>query len=175
MSYLKLCLSGKMQYYCPETLLVMSSSGGFFRTERHPTRKAITGLLGAAFGYERGDKHLDDFRESLDMKYRTVKSGNVIVDFNTVAPLYDDVYFKNVEGGFMKGNTGRVIKKIEYLTNYEFEVYIGGDKEKLKEIYDHIVRPYWPLYIGKKVCLPAKPIVEEFEILDQLPADVYDI
>ena len=47
-------------------------------------------------------------------------------------------------------------------------MFVGADEETLKKIYDAIQNPSYALYFGKRSCVPNKPIVTEFKLVEEL-------
>ena len=70
--------------------------------------------------------------------------------------------FQTVDGAYQNK---QLIKKIQYLQEAEYEVYVGGSDELLEEIYNAIRNPEYSLFIGKRSCIPNKPIVTEFSLI----------
>lgn len=163
MNYLKLNFCGVLQHYSPTKYVVTAPSSTYYRTERCPTKSSIVGLIGASSGYDRDDIRLIELKNKIDCKYSIIRNGTVIVDFQTVRPIGDEK-FKKVDGGL---STGAIIKKVEYLQNYSFNVYVGADDGTLKQIYDALRNPVYHQYFGKRSCVPAEPIVEEFKLIPE--------
>lgn len=178
MNYLKLHLSGVLQYY---SSISNTSLRDTFYTNICPTRSAITGLIGSALGYQRNSKELSELTNKLvNIKYKLVNIDQfpitIMTDFQTVRSFTKYTTFQNrqKQGHLIDFNTvdgdiknaedpkNNIIKKVDYLQNADFNVYIGSDDCFLKEIYQAIQNPVYPLYLGRKCCIPNKPIVEDF-------------
>ena len=158
MNYLVLTFKGIQHHYPSTRILNNTVSGGYFKTERMPTRNAVIGMIGAVMGYKRNTEYPEDFRDDLDFKYRTTKEGSVFVDFQTVTGK--DRRFRLTGGG--SASKG-IIKRIEYLQDYEFEVYVGGTDEQLKQVFDAFHNPVFDPYFGKCKCRPYAPIAGEWK------------
>ena len=171
MKYLPLTFSAVLQHY---TSTNFSSVKGSYYCSDRPTKSAVIGLIASAIGLERGSAEIDRLYNSLSVKCRTVKSGSFITDFQTIRPLksqnYMSKYIRNtfisVKGDYL--NKPAEVKKIQYLQDAEFEVFVGADEETLKKIYDAIQNPCYALYFGKRSCVPNKPIVTEFKLVEEL-------
>ena len=171
MNYIRLNFYGIMQHYPPSKYVVTAPSSTYYRTERCPTKSSIVGLIGASSGYDRDDIRLIELKNKIDCKYSIIRDGTVIVDFQTVRPIGDEK-FRKVDGGL---STGTIIKKVEYLQNYSFNVYVGADDETLKQIYDALRNPVYHQYFGKRSCVPSEPIVTDFNVVDLgVLENVYD-
>lgn len=173
MKYLKLHLCGVMQYYSAQHTLVTAISGTYYKTEKTPTKSAVTGLIGAALGLPRKSEDLAKLYDSIIVKYEIVKKGSVLTDFQTVKPPKGE-RFCTVEGKKRKEGDG-IIKTIEYLQDAEFYVYIGGEEDLLMKISAALQNPVYEPFLGKKSCFPSYPILEDFTLYKQEDIkNVYD-
>ena len=171
MNYIKLCFSGVLQYYCSTDATTIKST---YNSSRVPTKTSVIGLIASAFGYERGSSKSADLFNSLDVKYEILNAPTVMWDFQTVKPLKSQQNYMNKQsstGKFITYNNKpadrNIIKNIEYLQDGEFNVYVGGSDELLKSIYEAIKNPQYALFFGKRSCVPNKPIVTSFELIDE--------
>lgn len=170
--YLVINLQGILQYYAMTNGFVVTVSDGYYKTEKCPTRNALSGMIGCVMGINRNDPKLDDFRKNLDFKYRVLKEGIIITDFQTVHGLVDpdtkeQLKFYKVGGGCHDISNG-IVKRVEYLNDYKFEAYIGSEDENLLEdIKRYFYDPVWVPYLGRKSCLPSVPIVTDGKILTE--------
>lgn len=180
MKFLKLHLSGVLQYYASQNSATIR---GNYRTELYPTRDAIIGLVGSALGIPRNDNQLKQLQNELTIKYQDLsKFPSVLTDFQTIKPLKSQNRFMNRQKPVNKfitagggTNSENILKKVQYLQDAEFNVFIGGQEELLKNIYDAIKNPVYALYLGKRSCIPNKPLVTEFKLIDEGDlTDVYD-
>lgn len=171
MKYLRLTFNGVMQHYSPPKYVVIAPSSTYYRTERCPTKSAIVGLIGASFGFDRDSQRLVELLKKIDCKYSVARTGTVIVDFQTVRPIGNEK-FRKVDGG---SSTDAIIKRVEYLQNYVFDVYVGADDDTLKDIYGALTNPVYHQYFGKRSCVPSEPIITEFNLISgEELSDVYD-
>ena len=159
MNYIVLHCKGIIQHYSSIHDNVLAVSNGYYKTEKSPTRSAIVGMIGAAMGIQRGEQKLECLKNDLDYKYRVVSKGSVLVDYQTVKPGKGEKFLTS-EG---KARDGSIVKKIEYLQDYEFEVYVGGPDETIEEIRSAFLDPVYLPYFGKKCCSPIRAIVDKRE------------
>ena len=161
MNFIKLDFSGVLQHYSPYNYVVTAPSSTYYRTERYPTKKAVVGIVSASLGYPRNDNRIVELFDKLDCRYKVVKSGTVITDFQTVRPLKGYKFVK------FNGDTSdeAILKTVEYLQDYKFNVYIGADDETLETIYKALINPVYHQYFGKRSCVPMTPIATSFELL----------
>ena len=171
MNYIKLNFYGVLQHYSPIKYVVTAPSSTYYRTERVPTKRAIIGLISASMGLSRNSDKISDLYESVACLYSVKKYGTVITDYQTVRPIGDNA-FVTVKGERSKS---AIIKTVEYLQDYKFNVYVGADDDTLNMIYDAICNPVYHQYFGKRGCVPSEPIVTEFKLIPEGDLkDVYD-
>lgn len=169
MNYLKLTLSGVLQYFSDSDSIALRTT---YNTSLYPTKRAIVGMLASALGYERKDARSKELFNNIDVKYSIIEEPIILNDFQTIRPLKSQ---KNYMNKFNKRNTfqtvegkyrdGSLCKKVQFLQDAEYEIFIGGSDELLKELYDAIRNPVYSLFIGKRSCVPNKPIVTEFKLI----------
>ena len=171
MNYLKLNFYGVLQHYSPTKYVVTAPSSTYYRTEKMPTKKAVIGLISASMGLSRDSDNISDLYESVACLYSVKKTGTVITDYQTVRPIGDNTFI-TVSG---KRSTDAIIKTVEYLQDYKFDVYVGTDDDTLKKVYDALCNPVYHQYFGKRSCVPSEPIVEEFKLISEEELkDVHD-
>lgn len=173
MQYLPLQFSGILQYYASNDATTLSRT---YSTNYVPTRAAVVGLIASALGY--GREELDKIKELykiLDIKYKTVRPGEVISDFQTVRPLKSQNNYMNVQkprnvfiqvDGKPKDDDA-ILKKVEYLQDAEFVVYLGSEEKELRTIFEALKNPQYALYFGKRSCVPNKPIATTFDLISE--------
>lgn len=112
------------------------------RTDTHPSKSAVIGLISAALGYTRD--MTDEIKElnKIDFGVRVDKEGTLLKDFHN-ARLYK--------------KSGEVIST--YLTDryyLEDAVFLCGisseNRELMTDIYSALKKPYFQLYLGRKSC-----------------------
>lgn len=177
--YLPLRFSGVLQYFSDNNAIGFRQT---YNTSLYPTKAAVVGLIAAAFGYNRDDTKIQELFNALSLKYEIVKPPIILDDFQTVNALksqsnYMNKYskgtkFKTMAGGYREAH---LIKHVQYLQNAEFIVYISGSEQLLLDIFNAIQDPVYSLYLGKRSCIPNKPIVTTFELINEEDlTNVYD-
>jgi CRISPR system Cascade subunit CasD len=126
-------------------------------TEREPTKSGVIGLIACALGYGRDENEKTEELAKLKFGVRVDKPGSLLVDFQTV-----------------KSEKSAYVTYRHYLADAEFTAGLedtrtaGSGKSELLERIEHALRnPVWPLYLGRRGCPPAKPIV--FEKITEKP------
>lgn len=112
-------------------------------TRREPTKSGILGLLAAASGRRRSDP-IEDLLE-LQFGVRTDQPGALLRDFHT------EIDWRT---GKSKPLTHRY-----YLADAVFIAGIEGDDGLLSALHEALLRPYFPLYLGRRSCPPSERIV----------------
>ncbi|MBS6723516.1 MAG: type I-E CRISPR-associated protein Cas5/CasD [Clostridiales bacterium] len=112
------------------------------RTGREPTKSGVTGLLAAALGRKR-DEAIDDLL-ALHFGVRVDKEGELLHDYHTVQ---------------MKSGKTYVTHRY-YLSDATFLVgFESGDEKLLKTLEQALYNPTFPLFLGRRSCVPTLPLV----------------
>lgn len=117
-----------------------------------PTKSGIVGLLGCAMGEERSSPVLVELAQSITVAVRADRPGVKFVDFQTVEgnPL------KTADGG--KRKNGVFLSPHAYLQDSCFTVFIDTTAEWQEQIISALENPRWCMYLGRKNCVPSRPI-----------------
>jgi CRISPR system Cascade subunit CasD len=146
----------------------MQSWGHTSRFERrttalHPTRSGVFGLIAAALGI---DKYAPDEQARLerfkDLRVTTVKLDRRdsrgrqlgiqrLEDYHTVTGI------RRASGKVDDDATVQTYR--QYLLDARFGVLIEGQAAVLEEITVALRNPKWGVWLGRKCCLPASPLV----------------
>ncbi len=112
-------------------------------TEREPTASGVVGLLACALGRTRSEP-IDDLAR-LPMGVRVDREGRDTIDFQTAF------------GGHDARPAEPVLTEKHYLADASFLVGLEGPLRQLQEIEGALRRPRWPLYLGRRACIPSLP------------------
>lgn len=149
MNLLKLTLSGFMQSYSS------NSKWDYRGTDLYPTKSSIIGIIACAMGISRDDTYLDYLAQNLKVHIRVDKLGNLLTDLQTVnQPMLR-------ADGKAKAKTYHALLKKVYLTDSIFTVYVEGEYDLLNKCYMALQDPKFPIYLGRKSCVPNLPICKE--------------
>ena len=120
-----------------------------------PTKSGVVGLLGCAMGLERGDPRLAELSNSLYLAVRADRAGLRTVDFQTVTgnPL------RTAEGK-PKAGGNTIISRRAYLQDACFTVFLDIQDPWRERIAEALKAPRWPMYLGRKNCVPSRPVWE---------------
>ncbi|MBV9852114.1 MAG: type I-E CRISPR-associated protein Cas5/CasD [Armatimonadetes bacterium] len=143
-------------------------------TQPEPTKSGVLGLLGCALGYERGDRRLLELDAGLRFGVRVEAPGRVLEDYHTITDFLPTAAgdFK-VLGGTKSAAALRsdpdarpatIISPRFYLEDAAFlaalEATNGARPDLLQECAQAIQNPRWTLFLGRKACVPTRPIFE---------------
>lgn len=126
-------------------------------TESAPTKSGILGLLAAAQGRRRSDS-IEDLL-TLTLAVRVDQPGVLLRDFHTA--------HHQVTG------TSMPLTDRFYWSDAVFVAFIGGPEPVLKGLHEALRDPRYPLYFGRRSCVPEGRIslgVDEGEIQEALTA-----
>lgn len=118
-------------------------------TDRYPSKSGIVGLLAAAQGRRRSES-IEDLA-ALRIGVRIDQPGSLLRDFQTARTL--------------DGKMSMPLSDRFYLQDAVFVAGIEGDSDLLEELSGAVHSPRFPVYFGRKACVPAAPLV--IEIVDQ--------
>ncbi|PRX43581.1 CRISPR-associated Cas5e family protein [Prauserella shujinwangii] len=143
---LALCLDAPMQSWG------LRSRFSSRDTAQEPTKSGVVGLLAAALGIQRDQD--DEIRHlaAARMGIRVDREGFVERDFHTVGDV------PNTEGRAHR----TVVSHRYYLADAVFLVALEHpDREQLLRWHAALLRPHWPIYLGRKAFVPARPLVSQ--------------
>lgn len=157
-------------------------------TGPEPTKSAIIGLLGCAAGIRRPDwrssaepdRTLEEWDRTLRFGVRIDRPGTIETDYHTVRGRHWQADGKNQKTA--SSPSGAKPDKAEkepphteitwrdYIHDGAFLVALtSDDHDLLKRLNAHLRQPHWPLYLGRKSCVPSRPV------LDQLTDEFDDV
>lgn len=111
-------------------------------TEAAPSKSGLIGLLAAAQGRRRSDS-IEDLL-SLNMAARLDQPGTLLRDFHTA---------HRPDGGSMP------LSERYYWADAVFTAYVVGDGELLEGLRQQLLKPTFPLYLGRRSCVPTGRLV----------------
>ncbi len=134
------------------------------RTESFPTKSAVLGLVAAALGRTRSAA-ADDL-VALRFGVRADRTGEVLRDFHTLSSLFDDSgdfrpgggRLPTASGGYRSTETSTQVTERFYLSDACFVAGLEGEAKVLSELDGALRRPIFPLYLGRRSCLPDAPV-----------------
>ena len=138
-----------------------------------PTKSGIVGLLGCAMGEERGSQVLVELAKSITVAVRADRPGVKFVDFQTVKTDR----LMTASGTPRNKNASTIVSPRGYLQDACFTVFIDTTPEWQQRIISALENPRWCMYLGRKNCVPSRPILADcmeaadlMEALKEYPA-----
>ena len=120
-----------------------------------PTKSGIVGLLGCAMGLERNSEVLTELAQNITVAVRADRHGEKFVDFQTVQ---GDPLLAATGKPKTTGNT--ILSPHAYLQDACFTVFLQTSEEWKKRILAALENPKWCTYLGRKNCVPSRPVLE---------------
>lgn len=129
----------------------------FRDTAYFPAKSGVIGILACAMGLRRGSSEIVSLAENLEVNVRADILGNISVDFQTVSGV-----IHTADGGQRgnKGETSTIISRRQYIEDASFLVAVCGERALLERCRDALSNPVWPPFLGRKSCVPTRPIFE---------------
>lgn len=134
------------------------------RTERFPTKSAVVGLLAAALGRSRQESVAD--LAALRFGVRIDREGEHLRDYHTVSSLFDEYghfapgrgRLPTAAGPYRSADTSTQVTERHYLADACFVAGVEGEPSLLATLDEALMRPVFPLYLGRRSCPPDAPI-----------------
>jgi len=130
-----------------------------------PTKSGIIGIIGCAMGLCRGSEQLTVLSEKIRVAIRCDRPGKQSIDYHTVTA--DDAIL-NAQG---KKRCKTIVTYRTYLQDASFLAAIETDWELAQKIDHAFHEPCWPVYLGRKSCVPSRPVYigikEEYNSLEE--------
>lgn len=136
-------------------------------TGLEPTKSGVIGLLGSALGLRRGAPELASLDQELRFGVRVDVPGVISTDYHTVTG-----YHRTAAGEFKhSGGTAKSLSKAmehgettvvsprDYLHDAVFLVALMSAAAERHEMFlSALDAPKWPLFLGRKSCIPTRPL-----------------
>ena len=128
-------------------------------TADFPSKSGIVGLLSCALGLEREDPEIAELNRQLSVIVRADRTGELITDYHTVST---DMLL-NAKGEKRSG-AGTIVSHRGYLQDASFLVGVNGDRALLERLRGALDSPVWPVYLGRKSCVPSVPVTGSLKL-----------
>ena len=160
------------------SLASWSEGGAAYRpSDAVPTWSATVGLIGAAFGWGREDERLVRFASDFACAVLVEKSGHRMVDYHTVQTPHVpalkghaivtrlDELTHGVKPGEDRPHTTPTRR--EYMSDVRYRLLVAPlvtpPWVSADDIAAAVSAPVFPLYLGRRSCLPSEVIAEVVE------------
>ncbi len=130
-----------------------------------PTRSGILGMICAALAIERADRQgLARLESGLRLTVYCFGRPSTLVEYQTVGGGHDRrreplCLVRKADGAIGKDP---VQTYREYLQDARFGALLEGDKPLLEEVGAALADPAWGIWLGRKCCIAASPVVQGF-------------
>jgi len=129
------------------------------RTDIYPSKSGVLGMLLCAMGVRREDspRALEPLNRFL-MGVRVDRGGTLDWDYHTAGAK---IGIRSADGKIKKtASTGEyetLLSRRQYLYDASFLVALQGDTDTVNASASALQNPAWPLFLGRKCCIPAEP------------------
>ncbi len=123
-----------------------------------PGKSGVVGLLACAMGLAREDPEITALSEAISVTVRADRPGTKAVDFQTVTTLPG--YHLQTANGSRRSSGDTIISKRTYLQDASFLVIVATDPLWHDRIIAALKAPKWCIYLGRKSCVPSRPVLE---------------
>jgi CRISPR system Cascade subunit CasD len=122
-------------------------------TDAEPSKSGVIGLVAAALGMKRDNDATLAKLARLEMAVRIDREGRLLHDYHTAGGGKFRGNYHSVWGAKDTVTTDRY-----YLCDASFLVALGGEDHALVErVAEKLADPVWPLFLGRKSCVPSRP------------------
>lgn len=131
------------------------------RTDIYPSKSGVLGMLLCAKGIRREDSETELKRlNRLLMGVRVDRKGTLDWDYNTAGAKIGIRQAKDRKPKITQstGEYETLISRRQYLYDASFLVSLQGDVETIGDLAQALDEPVWPLFLGRKCCVPAEPV-----------------
>ncbi len=130
------------------------------RTDIYPSKSGVLGMLLCAMGVRREDspRALEPLNRFL-MGVRVDRGGILDWDYHTAGAK---IGIRSAEGKIKETPSTReyetLLSRRQYLYDASFLVALQGDTDTVNASASALQNPNWPLFLGRKCCIPAEPV-----------------
>ncbi len=130
------------------------------RTDAYPSKSGVLGLLLCAMGVSRNESAgaLAPLAR-LSMGVRVDRCGSFDWDYHTAGA---GIGIRSADGKIKKtASTGKyetLLSRRQYIYDASFLVALFGDAETIAACSAALQDPVWPVFLGRKCCIPAEPV-----------------
>ena len=155
--YIVLWLEGPLQSWGHD------SKFGVRETVPFPTKSGVLGMMLAALG--KGGPQRDLLSRLSHLPHQAIAYGHSVqmTDFQMIGNGYSTKGWESLfiprkrDGSFSVGGGAKILYK-KYLQEAQFAVFVEVPDDLGPEIAASLVNPVWPLCLGRKSCVPSKPV-----------------
>lgn len=137
-------------------------------TSTLPSRSALLGLIAAALGLKRTDESsLDNLSASIQFGVLTLSNGHFLRDYHTAqvppasALKRRPSRTRRDELSVPKSDLGTILSARDYRSDASYRIAVEQVKPgqfDLEVLRNALLKPVFPLYLGRKACPPSLPL-----------------
>lgn len=127
------------------------SKFGVRDTDQEPSKSGVLGLVGSALGMDRDNELMLASLASLSLAVRVDRSGSLLRDYHTAG----GGTFRGSKKYFVAGTKNSVPSERYYLQDASFAAALSGDGKLIEKIGSALRSPHWPLFLGRRSCVPS--------------------
>lgn len=130
------------------------------RTDAYPSKSGVIGIILCAKGIRREESCQPlAVLTPLLMGVRVDRSGTLDWDYHTAGAK---IGIRSAEGKIKRtastGDFEALLSRRQYLFDASFLVALQGGKDTIDSCAEALQNPVWPLFLGRKCCVPAEPV-----------------
>ncbi len=130
------------------------------RTDAYPSKSGVLGLLLCAMGVRREEtEEVLPPLTTLRMGVRVDRAGTLDWDYHTAGAR---IGIRRADGKIKRtASTGEyetLVSRRQYLYDASFLVALLGAPETISACVQALSDPVWPVFLGRKCCVPAEPV-----------------
>lgn len=123
-----------------------------------PTKSGVVGLLACALGLQ-ADEDIQALSRQVRVGVRCDLPGELLRDYHTVVGgvLCAEGKIKRTQ---KTGEIETVVSERYYLADASFLVAVQAPPELIARLAEAVQHPHWPIYLGRKSCVPSRPVFQ---------------
>lgn len=133
-------------------------------TATQPTKSGLIGLIACALGY-RDDDDIRPLSQKTRLGLRVDAPGTLMTDYHTIGGGYDQPALLTAQGKPKRGTSGdphTELSSRDYLCEASFlaalQIRDAADEVLIEHMAHALQNPVWPLFLGRKACVPSRPV-----------------
>jgi CRISPR system Cascade subunit CasD len=131
------------------------------RTDMHPSKSGVLGMILCAMGVSRdAASSIVGSLARLEMGVRIDRPGVLDWDYHTAGAKFG---IRQAKGGVKLTATTKepetLLSRRQYLFDSSFLVALRGNSHDVAQAEHALRNPVWPVFLGRKCCVPTEPVV----------------
>lgn len=154
----------------------VDGSEEFGPTMRHPGKSMIAGLIANALGYTHARPDAtQEIQDAIEIASLALVPGQVVVDEQASQLSHKDAAWTTTgrpmeRSGHEYSYRGSLRRRKEYLAGADYVVALAAEPVMLERIATGLRQSFRPVFIGRRCCLPTRPLFKALVEADSLIA-----